>query len=117
VATVDDCEELRRAKVIVAIGEVVGDGPACLTFAVDGLDPTEAPGTGVPEPGGPSMRDSRAMLRAPTRLGVVGGGVREVGSRWWWGENCLSDSATPRAAFRPWHEHGIARWKTTPSPR
>ena len=44
---------------IAAIKEVVGSGPAYLTFDVDGLDPTEAPGTGVPEPGGLSMRDSQ----------------------------------------------------------
>jgi guanidinopropionase len=45
---------------------------------VDGLDPTEAPGTGVPEPGGLSMRDSQVMLRALTGLEVVGGDVCEV---------------------------------------
>jgi guanidinopropionase len=78
VVTIDDYEELGRAKVIAAIREVVGDGPAYLTFDIDGLDPTEAPGTGVPEPGGLSMRDSQVMLRALTGLDVVGGDVCEV---------------------------------------
>ena len=78
VVTIDDYEELGRAKVSAAIREVVGDGPAYLTFDVDGLDPTEAPGTGVPEPGGLSMRDSQVMLRALSGLDVVGGDVCEV---------------------------------------
>jgi guanidinopropionase len=78
VVTIDDYEELGRAKVIAAIREVVGDGPAYLTFDVDGLDPTEAPGTGVPEPGGLSMRDSQVMLRALTGLEIVGGDICEV---------------------------------------
>lgn len=78
VITIDDYEELGRARVIATIKEVVGSGPAYLTFDVDGLDPTEAPGTGVPEPGGLSMRDSQVMLRALTGLDVVGGDVCEV---------------------------------------
>jgi guanidinopropionase len=78
VITIDDYEELGRTRVIEAIREVVGDGPAYLTFDVDGLDPTEAPGTGVPEPGGLSMRDSQVMLRALMGLDVVGGDVCEV---------------------------------------
>ena len=78
VITIDDYEELGRAGVIAAIKEVVGSGPAYLTYDVDGLDPTEAPGTGVPEPGGLSMRDSQVVLRGLTGLDVVGGDVCEV---------------------------------------
>jgi guanidinopropionase len=78
VITIDDYEELGRARVTAAIREVVGSGPAYLTYDVDGLDPTEAPGTGVPEPGGLSMRDSQVMLRGLTGLDVVGGDVCEV---------------------------------------
>jgi guanidinopropionase len=78
VITIDDYEELGRARVIAAIREVVGGGPAYLTFDVDGLDPTEAPGTGVPEPGGLSMRDSQVILRGLTGLDIVGGDVCEV---------------------------------------
>jgi len=78
VITIDDYEELGRAQVIGAIREAVGSGPAYLTFDVDGLDPSEAPGTGVPEPGGLSMRDSQVMLRGLTGLEIVGGDVCEV---------------------------------------
>jgi guanidinopropionase len=78
VITIDDYERLGRDQVGAAIREVVGAGPAYLTFDVDGLDPTEAPGTGVPEPGGLSMRDSQVLLRALTGLQIVGGDVCEV---------------------------------------
>ena len=78
VITIDDYERLGRDQVIMAIREAVGAGPAYLTFDVDGLDPTEAPGTGVPEPGGLSMRDSQVILRALTGLQIVGGDVCEV---------------------------------------
>jgi guanidinopropionase len=78
VVTIDDYERLGRDQVSAAIREVVGAGPTYVTFDVDGLDPSEAPGTGVPEPGGLSMRDSQVMLRALTGLEVVGGDVCEV---------------------------------------
>ena len=78
VVTIDDYESQGRERVIAAIREVVGEGPAYVTFDVDGLDPSEAPGTGVPEPGGLSMRDSQVMLRALTGLEVIGGDVCEV---------------------------------------
>ena len=78
VITIDDFERLGREQVGAVIREVVGAGPAYLTFDIDGLDPTEAPGTGVPEPGGLSMRDSQVLLRGLTGLEIVGGDVCEV---------------------------------------
>ncbi len=78
VITIDDYERLGRNQVGAAIRDVVGAGPAYLTFDIDGLDPTEAPGTGVPEPGGLSMRDSQVLLRALTGLEIIGGDVCEV---------------------------------------
>jgi Arginase family len=78
VITIDDYEELGRARVTATIREVVGSGPVYLTYDVDGLDPTEAPGTGVPGPGGLSMRDSQVVVRGLTGLDVIGGDVCEV---------------------------------------
>ncbi len=57
---------------------MVGDGPVYITIDIDGLDPKDAPGTGVPEPGGISMRDVQMMLRRITGLAVVGGDICEV---------------------------------------
>lgn len=76
--TYDDYEAMGRAAVIERVREVLGGGPVYVTYDVDGLDPTEAPGTGAREPGGLSMRDSQVILRSLTGLDVIGGDVCEV---------------------------------------
>jgi guanidinopropionase len=76
--TYDDYEEMGRAAVIARAREVVGDQPVYVTYDIDGLDPTEAPGTPAREPGGLSMRDSQVMLRSFDGLNVIGGDVCEV---------------------------------------
>lgn len=76
--TYDDYEEMGRAAAIDRIREVLGDGPVYVTYDIDGLDPTEAPGTPAREPGGLSMRDSQVILRELTGIDVVGGDVCEV---------------------------------------
>jgi guanidinopropionase len=74
----DEFEEMGRAAVIAEIRRVVGDGPTYITIDIDGLDPRDAPGTGVPEPGGISMRDMQMILRALTGLNMIGGDICEV---------------------------------------
>lgn len=78
VITMDDFEEMGRKEVIREIHRVVGDHPAYVTFDIDGLDPTCAPGTGAPEPGGLTMRDAQVVLRGLQGLEVIGGDVCEV---------------------------------------
>ncbi|HYB08523.1 MAG TPA: agmatinase [Alphaproteobacteria bacterium] len=78
VITMDDYEAMGRAKVIDEIRRVVGDRPAYVTFDIDGLDPVFAIGTGVPEPGGLSMRDSQVIIRSLAGMNIVGGDVCEV---------------------------------------
>jgi agmatinase len=65
-------EVVRRAR------EVVGDGPTYVTFDVDSLDPSYAPGTGTPEVGGLSPREVLELLRGLAGLNIVGGDVMEV---------------------------------------
>lgn len=76
--TYDDYEDMGRRAVIERTREVIGDGPAYITYDIDGLDPTEAPGTPAREPGGLSMRDSQVILRSLDGLNIVGGDVCEV---------------------------------------
>jgi len=78
IVTMDDYEEMGRDRVIEEVRRVVGDAPTYVTFDVDGLDPVYAIGTGAPEPGGLSMRDSQVMLRGLRGLHLVGGDVCEV---------------------------------------
>jgi arginase family enzyme len=51
---------------------VAGDEPVYLSFAVDGLDPVCAPGTGTPEIGGYSTFEAQQMVRACRGLDLVG---------------------------------------------
>jgi guanidinopropionase len=65
-------------KVITEIRRVIGDGPAYVTFDVDGIDPVYTPGTGTPEIGGYNTYESQAMIRSLQGLDLVGGDVVEV---------------------------------------
>lgn len=76
--TMDEFETLGRARVIEEIGKVIGDLPVYVSIDIDGLDPKDAPGTGVPEPGGIMMRDAQMILRALTGRAIIGGDICEV---------------------------------------
>jgi guanidinopropionase len=57
---------------------VVGGGPAYLTFDIDSLDPSQAPGTGTPEPGGLTALHAMRLLRMLDGLDFIGGDLVEV---------------------------------------
>lgn len=76
--TMDDFEAMGRDKVIAESRRVVGDTPTYLSFDIDGLDAIYCPGTGVPEPGGFSMRDALVMLRGFQGIDFVGADICEV---------------------------------------
>lgn len=63
---------IERAKAIV------GDGPTYLTFDIDSLDPSFAPGTGTPEVGGLTTREVLELIRGLKGVNLVGGDVVEV---------------------------------------
>jgi agmatinase len=58
--------------------KIVGDGPTYISFDVDALDPSFAPGTGTPEIGGLTTREVQELLRGLKGLNIVGGDVVEV---------------------------------------
>lgn len=78
VIDMEEYERLGREKVIAEIHRVVGDTPTYITYDIDGLDPVYAIGTGVPEPGGLTMRDSQVIIRSLLGKNLVGGDVCEV---------------------------------------
>ncbi len=65
-------------QVIARIKEVVGEGPAYLTFDIDCLDPAFAPGTGTPVIGGLSSDRALAIVRGLQSVDIVGMDVVEV---------------------------------------
>jgi len=75
---IEDFVELGVNNVIQKAREVVGDGPTYISFDIDGLDPTYAPGTGTPEVGGLTTREALALIRGLRGLNLVGGDVVEV---------------------------------------
>lgn len=79
--TVIPMHEVERsgiAAVIARAREVIGTGPAYLSFDIDALDPAFAPGTGTPEAGGFTTREAIALLRGLAGLDIVAGDVVEV---------------------------------------
>ncbi|MCP4421748.1 MAG: agmatinase, partial [Chloroflexi bacterium] len=56
----------------------VGDGLAYLTFDIDFVDPTYAPGTGTPEVGGFTSAQCQQLLRGLVGLNFVGYDLVEV---------------------------------------
>ncbi len=57
---------------------IVGDGPTYLSFDIDSLDPSQAPGTGTPEAGGITTLEALRLLRALRGIDFVGGDLVEV---------------------------------------
>ena len=58
--------------------KIVGDGPTYVSFDVDSLDPSFAPGTGTPEIGGLTTREVLDLIRGLKGINIVGGDVVEV---------------------------------------
>ncbi len=60
------------------IFEEVGGVPVYVTIDLDGLDPSEVPGVGTPEPGGLRWYDVLDLLRELSRAKIVGFDVVEL---------------------------------------
>jgi guanidinopropionase len=74
-------EEVVRRGVDDVVAEacaIVGAGPTYVTFDIDCIDPSMAPGTGTPEIGGFTTREAQQMLRGLAGLDIVGADVVEV---------------------------------------
>ncbi|WP_454816846.1 agmatinase [Labrys neptuniae] len=66
------------ADVMAEARAIIGEHPAYLTFDIDALDPSFAPGTGTPEIGGISSREAQAMIRLMEGANLVGADLVEV---------------------------------------
>ena len=66
------------AAVVDQIRRVLGDRPVYLTFDIDCLDPSVAPGTGTPVCGGLSSHQALSILRGLAGINVIGMDVVEV---------------------------------------
>lgn len=74
-------EEFTRrgaAEVIAEAKAIVGSAPTYVTFDIDSIDPSMAPGTGTPEVGGFTTREAQQMIRLLEGIDIVGADVVEV---------------------------------------
>ncbi|MEI6096775.1 MAG: agmatinase [Alphaproteobacteria bacterium] len=66
------------ADAVARIKDIVGNSKTYVTFDIDALDPSAAPGTGTPVWGGLHSWQAAAMLRDLAGINMVGGDVVEV---------------------------------------
>lgn len=67
-----------NAAVVEKIKAVVGDKPVYMTFDIDCLDPSYAPGTGTPVCGGLTSHQAISILRGLAGINIVGMDMVEV---------------------------------------
>jgi agmatinase len=66
------------AAIVDKTKDIVGDNPVYLTFDIDCLDPSYAPGTGTPVCGGLSSHQAMEILRGLAGINVIGMDIVEV---------------------------------------
>lgn len=74
-------EECWHRSLVPLMKEVVarvGNGPVYLSFDIDGLDPSFAPGTGTPEIGGLTVQQGLEIIRGLRGLNIVGADLVEI---------------------------------------
>jgi agmatinase len=74
----DEVHETSTADLAKIITKKVGKAKAYLTFDIDCLDPSAAPGTGTPIPGGLSYHQAASIIRKLTDINFVGMDMVEV---------------------------------------
>jgi guanidinopropionase len=75
---IDELRDRGCDALVQRIRDTVGTAPAYLTFDIDCLDPSFAPGTGVPEIAGVSTYEAQRILRGLRGLDFVGGDFVEL---------------------------------------
>ena len=75
---IEEFNKLGVEKVITEARRVVGDGPTYISFDIDSIDPSFAPGTGTPEIGGLTTIEAQGLIRGLRGLNLVGADVVEV---------------------------------------
>lgn len=78
VVTTQDLKIRGHTDVISNIKKIIGDTPCFLSFDIDFVDPSYAPGTGTPEVGGFTSFETLEIIRALTDIHFIGFDVVEV---------------------------------------
>ena len=78
IITIDEYYKMGFEEAMIITKDVLGDTPTYLTFDIDGIDPTFAPGTGTPEVGGFNVREAQMIIRDLVDINFIGADVVEV---------------------------------------
>ena len=78
IITIDEYYEMGFEKSMELVKNVLEDTPTYLTFDIDGIDPTFAPGTGTPEVGGFNVREAQLIIRELKQIDFIGADVVEI---------------------------------------
>jgi len=78
VVQAEECWYKSLAPLMAEVREQVTGGPVYISFDIDGLDPSYAPGTGTPEIGGLTTPQALEIIRGCRGLDIVGGDLVEV---------------------------------------
>jgi agmatinase len=74
----DEVHQSSPGQIASIVEDVVGHNKAYLTFDIDCLDPSAAPGTGTPIPGGLTYHQAASIIRLLTQINFVAMDVVEV---------------------------------------
>ena len=74
----DEVHDNSAADIAKIVTDVVGKNKAYLTFDIDCLDPSAAPGTGTPIPGGLTYHQATSIMRKLTDINFIGMDLVEV---------------------------------------
>ncbi len=66
------------ADVMTEARDIIGTQPTYLSYDIDFIDPSVAPGTGTPEVGGPNAFEALQVVRALQGANIIGADLVEV---------------------------------------
>jgi guanidinobutyrase len=78
VVQAEHCWHQSLSPLMAEVRKQMDDGPVYISFVIDGLDPTYAPGTGTMEPGGLTSIQAFEIIRGCHGMNVIGGDMVEV---------------------------------------
>lgn len=78
IVTIEELSDRGPAAVMAMARSIVGDQSTYISFDIDAIDPSQAPGTGTPEVGGMSTSQAQHMVRALAGLNIIAADVVEV---------------------------------------
>ena len=75
---IEEFTERGPQSVMAEARQLVGENPTYVSFDIDALDPSIAPGTGTPEIGGITTREAQALVRLLDGIDIIGADLVEV---------------------------------------